>query len=125
MGITKEAKPGEVYTGKINRIESFGAFVEILPNKDGLLHISQWSNERINRMEDVCSLGDEITVQILEVGDDGKIRLSRRAMLEDRDAGDSSSRSSNREPISNPADGGAPKPSSDDDGPRVRFRPKR
>ena len=80
--ITREVQVGEVYTGKVNRIEAFGAFVEILPNRDGLVHISQLSRERVNRTEDVCNIGDELLVKVLEIGDDGKIRLTRRGLLE-------------------------------------------
>jgi len=145
-GITKEVKPGEIYKGKINRLESFGAFVEILPNKDGLLHISQWGNERVNRIEDVCALGDIVEVKVLEVGDDGKIRLSRKAMLgggseeapapprdrdrdHDRDRGPRPSsgggrgpRPSSDRPTNNRS--ANDKPTGDDDGPKVKFRPK-
>ena len=72
---------GEVYTGRVNRIEAFGAFVEILPGRDGLVHISQLARERVNRTEDVCNLGDELLVKVLEIGDDGKIRLTRRGLI--------------------------------------------
>ncbi len=80
--ITREVKVGEVYTGKVTRVEAFGAFVEILPNRDGLVHISQLAKERVNRTEDVCNLGDELIVRVIEIGDDGKIRLTRRGLIE-------------------------------------------
>ena len=73
---------GRIYTGKVVRITDFGAFVEILPNQDGLVHISQLDSERVNKVEDVVSVGDEITVMITNVDDMGKIRLSRQAVLE-------------------------------------------
>ncbi len=73
---------GRIYTGKVVRITDFGAFVEILPNQDGLVHISQLDSERVNKVEDVVSMGDEITVMITNIDDMGKIRLSRQAVLE-------------------------------------------
>lgn len=79
--ITREIQVGEVFTGKVTRIEAFGAFVELIPGKDGLVHISQLAKERVNRTEDVCNLGDELTVKVIEIGDDGKIRLTRRGLI--------------------------------------------
>jgi polyribonucleotide nucleotidyltransferase len=73
---------GRIYTGKVVRTTDFGAFVEILPNQDGLVHISQLDSERVNKVEDVVSVGDEITVMITNIDDMGKIRLSRQAVLE-------------------------------------------
>jgi polyribonucleotide nucleotidyltransferase len=73
---------GHIYTGKVVRIESFGAFVEILPGTDGLVHISQLDSERVNSVEDVVGMGDEITVMITDIDPMGKIRLSRQAVLE-------------------------------------------
>lgn len=78
----ESAEVGRIYTGKVVRIESFGAFVEILPGTDGLVHISQLDTERVNSVEDVVSLGDEITVMITDIDPMGKIRLSRTAVLE-------------------------------------------
>jgi len=139
--ITREVRVGEVYTGKVTRIEAFGAFVEILPNRDGLVHISQLAPERVNRTEDVCSLGDEMIVRVIEIGDDGKIRLTRRGLIDgDEDyvppppgAGrDRSSGGGGGRPRGGGGGGGRSygRPSgggrSDEggDGPRVRFRPK-
>ncbi|NMD31326.1 MAG: polyribonucleotide nucleotidyltransferase [Chloroflexi bacterium] len=73
---------GRIYTGKVVRIAEFGAFVEILPGTDGLVHISQLDSERVNKVEDVVSMGDEISVMITGIDDAGKIRLSRQAVLE-------------------------------------------
>lgn len=73
---------GQIYTGKVVRITDFGAFVEILPNTDGMVHISQLDSERVARVEDVVEMGDEITVMITGIDDSGKIRLSRQAVLE-------------------------------------------
>jgi polyribonucleotide nucleotidyltransferase len=64
------------------RIEAFGAFVEILPGMDGLVHISQLASERVNKVEDVVSMGEEITVMVTDIDGQGKIRLSRQAVLE-------------------------------------------
>lgn len=79
--LTKEAEVGAVYTGKVVRLMNFGAFVEIMPGKDGLVHISELSNERVNSVEDVVNVGDEITVMIKEIDSMGRINLSRRALL--------------------------------------------
>jgi len=73
---------GNIYTGKVVRIADFGAFVEILPGVDGLVHISQLDTERVNKVEDIVSMGDEITVMVTDIDPQGKIRLSRQAVLE-------------------------------------------
>lgn len=80
-GIVKEVVVGEIYTGTVKRIEKFGAFVEILPNKDGLVHISQLSTERVAKTEDAVSIGDVITVKVTEIDGQGRINLSRKAVL--------------------------------------------
>ncbi|MCD9023412.1 polyribonucleotide nucleotidyltransferase [Cohnella silvisoli] len=80
-GIVKEVVVGEVYTGTVKRIEKFGCFVEILPNKDGLIHISQLSNERVAKVEDVVNIGDQIEVKVTEIDNMGRINLSRKALL--------------------------------------------
>jgi polyribonucleotide nucleotidyltransferase len=81
-GLTESPVLGRIYTGKVVRTTDFGAFVEIMPNIDGLVHISQLDSERVNRVEDVVEVGDEITVMITNVDESGKIRLSRQAVLE-------------------------------------------
>jgi len=73
---------GNIYTGKVVRIADFGAFVEIIPGVDGLVHISQLDSERVNKVEDVVNMGDEITVMVTDIDGQGKIRLSRQAVLE-------------------------------------------
>ena len=81
--IVEVPEVGKVYLGKVVKITDFGAFVEILPGTDGLLHISQISQERIKRVEDVLKEGEEVTVKVIEVDKSGKIRLSRRELLKD------------------------------------------
>jgi polyribonucleotide nucleotidyltransferase len=76
--ITRDLQVGEVYLGRVARIVPFGAFIELVPGRDGLLHISQVSRERIERVEDVLKLGDEIEVRIIEIDPQGKVRLSRK-----------------------------------------------
>jgi polyribonucleotide nucleotidyltransferase len=81
-GLTEEAKEGQIYTGKVVRTTDFGAFVEILPNTDGLVHISQLDSEHVRKVEDVAKVGDEITVMVTNIDPDGRVRLSRQAVLE-------------------------------------------
>ena len=80
--ITETAQLGRIYTGKVVRVADFGAFVEILPGTDGMVHISQLDSERVEKVEDVCKLGDEISVMVTGIDPMGKIRLSRQAVLE-------------------------------------------
>lgn len=80
-GITAEAEVGKIYTGKVTRLMNFGAFVEILPGKEGLVHISQLSTEHVGKVEDVVSVGDEIVVKVTEIDQKGRINLSRKAVL--------------------------------------------
>jgi polyribonucleotide nucleotidyltransferase len=81
-GLAESAVVGNIYTGKAVRIADFGVFVEILPGVDGLVHISQLDTERVNKVEDVVNMGDEITVMVTDIDPQGKIRLSRQAVLE-------------------------------------------
>ena len=83
--LTKEFKAGEVYLGKVTKITTFGAFVEILPSKEGLVHISKLAKERVNKVEDVVSIGDEILVKVTEVDNQGRINLSRKDALEEQE----------------------------------------
>jgi polyribonucleotide nucleotidyltransferase len=76
-----EAEVGKIYKGHVVSIKEFGAFVEILPGKEGLLHISQIDTKRVARVEDVLKEGDTVEVKVLEIDNDGKIRLSRKAVL--------------------------------------------
>jgi polyribonucleotide nucleotidyltransferase len=80
--MTKSPEPGQIYPGKVVRITDFGAFIEFLPGTDGLVHISQISAEHVKRVEDAFQLGDEVMVMVTDVTPDGKVRLSRKAVLE-------------------------------------------
>jgi polyribonucleotide nucleotidyltransferase len=80
-GLTEDPEVGAVYDGIVRRIQSFGAFVEILPNRDGLLHISELDTKRVERVEDVVREGDRVRVKVLSVDPEGKVRLSRKALL--------------------------------------------
>ena len=80
-GIVKEIEVGEIILGKVVRIESYGAFVELTQNKDGLLHISQIDNKRVAKVEDVLKLGDEVLVKVIDIDEKGKIKLSRKAAM--------------------------------------------
>jgi polyribonucleotide nucleotidyltransferase len=82
-GITAEAEIGKIYRGKVKKITDFGAFVEILPGTDGLVHISQIADQRVKSVSDVLKEGEEIMVKVLEVDKQGRIRLSRREALRD------------------------------------------
>lgn len=80
-GIVREVQVGEIYVGTVRRIEKFGAFVELIPGKDGLVHISQLSTERVANVEDVVAIGDKITVKVTEIDQQGRVNLSRKAVL--------------------------------------------
>jgi polyribonucleotide nucleotidyltransferase len=80
--LTKEVEVGTTYTGKVTRILNFGAMVEILPGKEGLVHISELENYRVDKVEDVVKIGDEVTVKVINIDDMGRVNLSRRAVFE-------------------------------------------
>jgi polyribonucleotide nucleotidyltransferase len=84
-GMTAEAEIGKIYRGKVVTVKEFGAFVEFLPGKDGLVHISELANFRVKKTEDIVKIGDEIAVKCLGVDEKGRVRLSRKAAMEDRD----------------------------------------
>ncbi len=81
QNIVREAEVGEVYLGKVTRLMAFGAFVEILPGKEGLVHISKLANERVEKVEDIVNVGDEIMVKVVEIDKQGRINLSRKDCL--------------------------------------------
>ena len=107
--IVKVPEAGEEYTGRVVNIQAFGAFVELLPGKDGLLHISRVANGRVDKVEDVLNIGDEVRVKVLEVDEKGKISLDR---LDKPEAPASSSR--------RPGDGRGHEAAKDGNGPRRR-----
>ncbi|MBN2566343.1 MAG: polyribonucleotide nucleotidyltransferase [Candidatus Eisenbacteria bacterium] len=91
--LTRDLKVGETYDGKVVRITPFGAFIELIPGRDGLLHISKVAVERIERVEDVLSIGDEVPVRVIEIDPQGKVRLVRQDLPDTGDDGGSRGRS--------------------------------
>ena len=84
--ITADVEVGKVYEGRVARLMDFGAFVNILPGKDGLVHISQISNERVEKVSDKLSEGEMVKVKVLEVDKQGRIRLSMKAVVADEES---------------------------------------
>lgn len=82
--IVREVEVGQMYLGKVKRIEKFGAFVEIFAGKDGLVHISELAEERVGKVEDVVAIGDEILVKVTEIDKQGRVNLSRKAILKEQ-----------------------------------------
>jgi polyribonucleotide nucleotidyltransferase len=82
--LVREVEVGQLYLGKVKRIEKFGAFVEIFAGKDGLVHISELAEERVGKVEDVVSIGDEILVKVTEIDKQGRVNLSRKAVLKEQ-----------------------------------------
>ncbi|WP_349410543.1 polyribonucleotide nucleotidyltransferase [Pseudalkalibacillus sp. SCS-8] len=82
--IVREVEVGEIYLGKVKRIEKFGAFVELFSGKDGLVHISELAEERIPKVEDVVKIGDEVLVKVTEIDNQGRVNLSRKAVLKEQ-----------------------------------------
>jgi len=79
--LTREIKIGETYVGKVVRVTAFGAFVELMPGRDGLIHISHLARERVERVEDVVNVGDEVMVKVIDIDAQGKVRLTRKGLL--------------------------------------------
>ena len=79
--LTEDPEIGRIYRGKVKRIVNFGAFVEILPGRDGLIHISELENRRVAKVEDVVREGDLVLVKVIGIDDEGKVKLSRKAAL--------------------------------------------
>ena len=84
LGMVGDIEVGKVYRGRVVTLKDFGAFVEVLPGKDGLVHISEWSDQRVNRMDDVAKVGDEVWVKCIGQDDKGRSKLSRKAAMKER-----------------------------------------
>jgi len=110
-GLTQDVEVGAVYTGKVSRIQNFGAFVEVLPGKEGLVHISELADHHVARVEDVVKIGDEIMVKVTEIDRLGRINLSRKAVFNDQ-AGAAADKpaSQNRPPEPPRTNSGPPRP---------------
>jgi polyribonucleotide nucleotidyltransferase len=113
-GITAEPEVGAIYKGTVSRVTDFGAFIEVLPGTDGLLHVSEMAHHRVERVEDVMKEGDTVEVKVLEVGRDGKIRLTRRELLPFPE-GEEGERAKERLAASREAGGGPPRGGGDRD----------
>ena len=86
--LTAEIEIGKVYNGKVITVKDFGAFVECLPGKEGLVHISELANERVESVESICKAGDEMKVKCIDIDNQGRVRLSRNCLLYTSDAAD-------------------------------------
>src|SRR5207245_11094408 len=82
-GLTDEVEVGRIYKGKVVRMMPFGVFVEVLPNQDGLVHVSKLTDHRVERPEEVANVGDEIVVKAVEIDSQGRLNLSRQAAIEE------------------------------------------
>ncbi len=99
--MTASVQVGKIYSGRVSSVKDFGCFVEILPGKDGLCHISELSDEYVGRVTDVCKVGDEIKVKVIAVDEQDRVKLSRRAaMAEDAAQGDGSTKQEETQPAS-------------------------
>jgi len=123
--LSHDPEPGEVFTGKVVRITDFGAFVELTPGQDGMVHISQLASEHLQRVEDAVRMGDEIMVMVTDVSSEGKIRLSRRAVLESWSLEEARAQDSARKSSSGPRGDGGDRRGGDRRGGDRGGRPRR
>ena len=79
--LTGEVEIGKIYQGVVKTVKDFGAFVEILPGQEGMVHISELADYRVRSVEDICKVGDPLTVKVIDIDDRGRVRLSRKAAL--------------------------------------------
>jgi polyribonucleotide nucleotidyltransferase len=84
--LVRVAKVGDIFVGKVKRIEKFGAFVSLFGHTDGLVHISELDNKRVEKVEDIVNIGDEVRVKVIDVDHQGRIKLSRKALLENAES---------------------------------------
>jgi polyribonucleotide nucleotidyltransferase len=103
--LSHDPEPGEIFTGKVVRITDFGVFVELTPGQDGMVHISQLATEHLQKVEDAVRMGDEVMVMVTDVSSEGKIRLSRRAVLEGWSLDEARAQDSARKPSGGPRGG--------------------
>lgn len=122
--ITREVRVGEVYNARVTKLMPFGAFVEFLPGREGLVHISQLCARRVERVEDVVKVGDELVVKITEFTPQGKVNLTCKGLEQPGGLDTGSAEEQPRESRERPGRGDR-EPSGDDEMPRARFRPKR
>ncbi len=101
--ISAEVEIGKIYTGEVKTVRDFGAFVEIMPGQDGLLHISEMAEHRVNNVEDICKVGDMVTVKVVDVDERGRVRLSRKAALAESGEGDGGGADAGGAPAARPA----------------------
>src|SRR5207249_10832553 len=85
--LTEEVRIGKVYEGKVTSVKDFGAFIEILPGRDGLCHISELDDKYVGKVEDVCKVGDKLQVKVIAIDDQDRVKLSRKAVLRDQNKG--------------------------------------
>jgi polyribonucleotide nucleotidyltransferase len=105
-GLTQDVEVGAIYTGKVTRLQNFGAFVEVLPGKEGLVHISELADHHVARVEDVVKIGDEIKVKVTEIDRLGRINLSRKAVFAESSGGTPAERPAGGERPNLPPHGG-------------------
>ena len=110
-GLTQDVEVGAIYTGKVTRIQNFGAFVEVLPGKEGLVHISELADHHVARVEDVMQIGDEIMVKVTEIDRLGRINLSRKAVFADQSGSPADGKpAQDRPPMPPRTNSGSPRP---------------
>jgi polyribonucleotide nucleotidyltransferase len=87
--LTEDVEVGKIYEGRVVSVKDFGAFIEVLPGKDGLCHISELSDGYVNQVSDICQVGDLVKVKVILIDDQNRLKLSRRAVLMEEGGGDS------------------------------------
>ena len=85
--MTEEVKVGKIYEGRVTSVKDFGAFIEILPGRDGLCHISELDDKYVEKVDSVCKVGDKLTVKVIAIDDQDRVKLSRKAILREQNPG--------------------------------------